>query len=47
MLPKILGGVSALVSISTLGFALLLLVMTILDVDYFMYALSRVPLLMG
>jgi len=47
MLPKILANVSLLVSLSTFGIAVLMLVVTLLDVDYFIYAMSRLPLMMG
>ncbi len=47
MLPKILSHVFLAGSLSFLALALLALIATGLGVDYFMYALGRLPLLMG
>ena len=47
MVAKILGNIALLTSLGTFALAGLMLVVTLLDVDYFMYALSRVPLMMG
>lgn len=47
MLPKLLSNIFLIGSISFLGLALLSLAMTLVGVDYFMYALGRLPLLLG
>jgi hypothetical protein len=47
MIAKIVGNVALAVCVGLIGLAALFTVLAGLNVDYFMYALSRVPMLMG
>jgi len=47
MVAKILGNIALLTSLGAMALAGLMLVATLLGVDYFMYAASRLPLMMG